>query len=450
MNGMWQALVPPSLPVQLAVAVAMLAAPLPRRDGFAVRLAASLAALAAMVAAVDGCAALVSAWLTPTTFFLLQTLVYASLLAAAVGVILLLFDAPPLTALFCAVAAYTMQNLASGVRQTAVIVIDAASGATCGPVAVAALDVIATAAVYAACHVLFVRRLRRDGLVQMQERGMLFVMAVVILTNICFDLALKYLPGFGVAASLQLLFRVVHAVICAFILFAEFGMLYRRRLRAELEANERLLREQERQYRLSRENIDAINIKCHDLRHQIRRLAVEGAVVDRAVIDDIAGEIDVYDRAVRTGNTALDTILTEKSLLCEREGITLTCIADGTALDAIPPVELYSPFGNALDNAIAATRALPAGGRRDIAVSVRRQGALAAIHIENEFRGAPRFHHGLPQSDRGPGHGFGMASMRATARRHGGVLSAGTHGSVFYLNVLLPLPPDPVPVKRDS
>ena len=44
----------------------------------------------------------------------------------------------------------------------------------------------------------------------------------------------------------------------------------------EKAETERLLAERQRQYRLSKENIDAINIKCHDIRHQIRRLPTRG------------------------------------------------------------------------------------------------------------------------------------------------------------------------------
>ncbi len=70
-------------------------------------------------------------------------------------------------------------------------------------------------------------------------------------------------------------------------------------------------------------------------------------MVDPAALADVAREVDVYDAAVHTGNEALDTILTEKSLVCQREGITLTCVADGSALDFMAPADIYALFGNA-------------------------------------------------------------------------------------------------------
>ena len=64
-------------------------------------------------------------------------------------------------------------------------------------------------------------------------------------------------------------------------------------------------------------------------------------MVDREALNDIAREVNVSDSVVETGNEALDTILTEKSLACSQEGITLSCIADGAALGARLPSDIY-------------------------------------------------------------------------------------------------------------
>jgi sensor histidine kinase regulating citrate/malate metabolism len=53
-------------------------------------------------------------------------------------------------------------------------------------------------------------------------------------------------------------------------------------------------------------------------------------------------------------NDTLDIIITEKCLLCEKENITLTCIADGEKISFISVTDLYSLLGNAIDNAIEA------------------------------------------------------------------------------------------------
>lgn len=71
-------------------------------------------------------------------------------------------------------------------------------------------------------------------------------------------------------------------------------------------------------------------------------------------MDEIEKSVSLYDANVKTGNTVLDTILTEKSLLCYKKGIILSCVADGENIAFMEDADVYSLFGNALDNAIEA------------------------------------------------------------------------------------------------
>ena len=77
----------------------------------------------------------------------------------------------------------------------------------------------------------------------------------------------------------------------------------------EREVERRMAAERERQYQLSRKSIDAINVKCHDIKHQIRSLADGGRVADGRALEDLAAEIAIYDSTSKTGNPALDVIL---------------------------------------------------------------------------------------------------------------------------------------------
>ena len=107
-------------------------------------------------------------------------------------------------------------------------------------------------------------------------------------------------------------------------------------------------------------------------------------------------------------------------------------------------VDIYSFFGNALDNALEAIGALPDDAMRSISLLVRRQAGMASIHMENFC--APEAHldfeGGLPQTTKSDrmSHGFGTRSMRATAARYGGTIVFSNDGGTFCLDVLLPLP----------
>ena len=422
--------------VQLIIPVFLLSYRLPRRQNsllrvigvFAILLAIAIVPLAAWgVTGLDVGGAFV---------------VFSTLIAVFVGAILFIFDVRPWTALFCATAGYTLQNIASGLIELIRMAVTGRSNVSLDEPLSAIVSIGVPLAIYLAGYWLFVRRVTLRGLLDVENRLMLSMFAIVVIVVIGLDLIIKALTIVGIPFRFLLLLRLVHPLICVFVLFAEYELLYAKHADDERAETERLLAERERQYRLSRENIEAINIKCHDIRHQIRHLADSGAVVDGAVLADIAREVDVYDSVVETGNEALDTILTEKSLTCSGEGIVLTVMAEGSALGFMTPADIYSLFGNALDNAIEAVRDVDDPERRAITLSVQRRQQMVAVSVENYFSRRPRFEGGLPLTTKADGlnHGFGVRSMRQIAERYGGTLHAGVQDGVFYLNVLLARP----------
>lgn len=417
----------------LTLSVFLLGHRLPHRDDTLARGVAGIAVLAVACVAPVACG--VVRGLDVTQSFL----VFSVLLGVYVALLMFVYDAGPWQALFCATAGYTLQNLASGLEVTATILVShRASGILDEPLAtILAYGVFFV--VYAVGYLALVRPIERNGLSIAEDRSMLAMFLVVVFVIIGFDLLIKSLAWESIKFTTLVLIRLVHAVICAFVLFAEYEILYARRMSDEKAETERLLAERDRQYRLSRENIEAINIKCHDIRHQIRHLADKGETMDKAVLADIAHEVNVYDSVVQTGNEALDTILTEKSLACSNEGIVLSCIADGSALGFMTPSDIYSLFGNALDNAIEATRKVGDPDRRTITLNVERRGGMTAVSIENYCVEEPRFKDGLPLTTKRDrmNHGFGTKSMECIVRRNGGTLHMGARNGVFYLNALL-------------
>ena len=370
-------------------------------------------------------------------------LVFSLLLGVYALLLLWVFDASLWQTLFCATAGYTLQNLASGLEVLiSILVSHRASGLLAEPwnnILGFGIPLV----VYAFGYLVFIRQIDRRGLALAEDKSMLAMFIVVVFVIIGFDILIKTLVWDGIRFSSLVLIRLVHSLICAFVLFAEYEILYARRMIDEKAETERVLAERERQYRLSRENIEAINIKCHDLKHQIRALASGDATVSSRVLDEISREVDVYDSVVKSGNDALDTILTEKSLYCEKHGITLSCIADGAALDFVEPTDLYSFFGNALDNAIEAVERMADPERRSIGLVVRRTGDMVSIHVENYFDGNISFGgEGLPNTRKPDeaNHGFGVRSMRMIAESLGGSLTCRTQEDVFHLDALLPIP----------
>lgn len=206
------------------------------------------------------------------------------------------------------------------------------------------------------------------------------------------------------------------------------------------EKVEQLLEQSVRQYTVSKENIELINIKCHDLRHQIRAFHEDGKI-DGALMGEIERVVDNYDCTMHTGNGALDVILTEKSLLCRNKKIRFTCVADGTGLSYMNPYDLYALFGNAIENAIEAVEQISDTEKRVIGLTMHIIGSFYSINLQNyvsyavvmDEEGLPITHKKDKQN-----HGFGVRSMNMLAEKYGGALSYKAEGEVFNLNMVLP------------
>ena len=211
-------------------------------------------------------------------------------------------------------------------------------------------------------------------------------------------------------------------------------------LRADIAANEAIWELRGEQYRLTRESIDLINEKCHDIRKRIGELGAPALSV--ASVERIQESIQVYDAAVRTGNDALDVVLTAKSLLCSQRGIELVCLADGAALGFVPDDELYSLMENVLDNAIEAVMRLSNPEQRSVSLTVRREGGFVSIREDNYFEGDLEIVDGLPRTTKPDrtNHGFGLRSIRRCVEEHGGEMRLRAEDGVFSLAILLPTP----------
>lgn len=435
---------------QLLFAAHLFARQQPRRDGFVTRLWASSAA---GLAAALGIWWVAFSWFAPTSqpsFAITEFVVFCLFFAVVVACVGQCYATSVWNVLFCCAAGYTVQNLSSGADGAIRLVVQA-SGFDANSLAISVASiVISTVVVYLACYHVFVQPMEQSGVVDVRDRPTLLLVAAVILVDILFDMTNKMLPGYGVPLSMLLALRTGHCVACVLTLVVEFEMLYNRQLQGEMTAFSRMMREEEKQYRLSKESIEAINIKCHDLKHQIRHLRGYDGSADAEALRDLEREVGIYDAAVKTGNDALDVILTEKGLLCEHEGIDLSCIADGSCVAFMSPADTYSLFGNALDNAIEAERDLDAPDKRGISLNVRRSADLALIHVENYFSGPLSFAGGLPQTTKpdAGNHGFGTKSMQLIAQRYGGTLTARAQGEVFCLDVMLPIPKLEPPVAR--
>lgn len=425
------------LVTQMLVGIGTLVMDQPRRAHFIPRLVLALA----IIVAVEVVGEMLVPIFSPGGDGILGSLVRFSMTAFSFYVgVRVTYDVSPLQALFCCTAGYAAQNLSISTTELMDLLLSSLGGVV--TLSTRAWLVIAPLfIVYPPYLFLFARGARRNDLASERDYEVVLVTTMAILAVTGLDAAIKNIPDGAMEPSTALTLRVAHALICIFVLYGEYKALYSRQLETEREVTRRLMAERERQYSLSRKNIEAINVKCHDIRYQIHHLEGLGDTLDRKALENIAQEVRVYDAMAETGSVALDTILTEKGLVCSNEDIAFTVMADGAALDFMEPSDVYALFGNMLDNAIEAVRKLRERERRAISLSVRRSHSIVVVDVENPCDKPPRFEDGLPVTTRDRTiHGFGTRSMRTIVERYGGTLKLGVDGDIFYVNALLPLP----------
>lgn len=214
-------------------------------------------------------------------------------------------------------------------------------------------------------------------------------------------------------------------------------------MKYELDSIHNVLQNQYAQYRQSRESIDVINRKYHDLKHQIAALRAENDSARRNEwLDEMEEDIKAYEAQNKTGNPVLDTVLTSKSLYCQKHGINLTCVADGTKLGFMDVRDICTIFGNAMDNAIECELRIPDKTKRLIHVTVAVQRGFLLLRFENYYEGYLEFEEGLPVTTKQEKnyHGFGIKSIRYTAQKYNGSVKINTDDNWFEMKVLIPLP----------
>lgn len=270
--------------------------------------------------------------------------------------------------------------------------------------------------------------------------GVAFVVGVMVfvLSNMGFLKGIGYTDSMNVFNTRTLVDISGVAILYAFHFYV-FNFYYH----MKVDALEVVLQKQYLQYQQSKGNIELINRKYHDLKHQIAILRKDlGDSHHMEYLDQMEAEIKKYESENKTGNAVLDVILTDKSYFCLQSNITLSCVADGSLLDFMDDMDICTIFGNALDNAIEGVREIADYDKRLINVSVCRQNSFLFISFENYCVNQVTFRDGLPETTKGDNffHGYGLKSIQTTAERYQGTMTVQIDNNWFELVLLIPIP----------
>lgn len=268
------------------------------------------------------------------------------------------------------------------------------------------------------------------------ENSFLLILAVsavlvdVVLHNILLDASTEVNVTY-------LLVYVYNILCCLFIFYMMFNSISIRSAKEELDLVKYLLKIQKENYEEQSRNIELINMRCHDIKHQIHEYLDDDA---KKYLNGIENLINIYDSTIKTGCHELDIILMQKKLYCSKNGIEFSCMADGQKLTFMEGSDIYSLFGNIIDNAIESVEKLSVGANKVIDVSVKRMGNILKIQASNYYEGEISFDaDGLPMTtkENKAHHGYGVKSVREIVSKYGGDLCFETKDNIFYVYIIM-------------
>ena len=376
-------------------------------------------------------------------FFALFAVTYLS--------IVIVYETDFSTALFAAVCAYTVQHLAYGIITILFALIGKFDFSTMYTSSVLDFSKIDEGTimvilgylniyifVYALSYILLSPRFKNIDCLKIKNFKILFVAAFFLLVDIVLNAIVVY---DGTKGTLEYVSYVYNLICCMLIFYMQSSIVSEKMTNNELERVSEALRQSHRQYELQKENINLINMKCHDLKHQISLFAA--GKMESSTVKEIENMISVYDATVKTGNDVLDIILTEKSLLCNDKRIKLACMVSSSDFGNISEGDLYALFGNVLDNSIEAVGKISDEAKRCITLDVHNVNRFVTVKVANYFEGEIKFgEDGLPETSKRDKrfHGFGMRSVAAIAEKYDGTLSFTAENGIFTLVIMFPLP----------
>ncbi len=289
------------------------------------------------------------------------------------------------------------------------------------------LDFVINLALYAIVYSIYLIYLRKVGkqAIRIDEKRQFILASLVVMVAIY---AMPFATAIPSNKITMILFSLLSAIIAFLGLLLENQLIQYKSAQLENAANKKLIEEQKKQYQLDKDIIDKLNIKAHDLHHQLE----DGLPLEKEYGNSLLSIVKAYDSIFHTGNEALDIVLSKISLRCQKQNINLTCMADGELLSFLKNEEIYSLFGNILDNAYESAILLENENQRLISLIVFKEKGVITIKETNYYSGPDDFD--SHKADRF-NHGFGLLSIKQIVEQYGGKISLSKKDGIFTLKI---------------
>ena len=346
-------------------------------------------------------------------------------------VFLLCFENKLIDLFFCYVAAITIQNLAYNTGIVLCLLFHVSPDIESGN-ASRLIQVVAYVIVHLICFFVCACSIKNADTFGARVLPLLFVTMIVI--SILFILE-SYLDR--IDATYFFVPRTLFLVCDIMALIMLFWMLDRSKVEEEKNILKQLIAKEYSHYQFSKETMEIINMKMHDIKHLLSLIRNGDTKLSVETISEYEKMTETFQNIVRTGNAALDIVLTEKLFLCEKNGIILTYMIDETGIVRLRPEDIVSIFGNLLDNAIQYLSTIENREYRVITLSIKRKIGLLLIHVDNYCNTILECKDGLPltTNEKKAIHGYGLKSVRYIVEKYNGVMTIYNDENKFSVDI---------------
>ena len=368
-----------------------------------------------------------SAFVTVGSWF---TFGFMIMMLLSFALIVFCFDIPVAQVVFYVCVSHTLQHLVSCIYNFTVNILslDVLKGQVC--------LLVSCVCIYVIAYIFLVKRIQKDNIIDLTSPTLIVFSVLSSLLIYIFSLWTSSQETFTYGSI------VYESFSCVLIIIILFDLFENRKLKQSETIMMHLLHQEVQQHELSKNNIEIINRKCHDLKNQIIALNhMENSEERKHILSGIENDIMIYDSFAKTDNKELDILFAEKALQSEALGIQIRYMADGSLFSFINTGDLYSLIGNALDNAIEAVSLIEDKDYRIISLNASKKFNFLSIHIENPCFSKINFVDGLPSTTKPDKnyHGFGLKSIKYISQKYGGDMTCKVENNTFSLDILIPL-----------
>ena len=226
-----------------------------------------------------------------------------------------------------------------------------------------------------------------------------------------------------------------------------FKMLSKQRSDSELEKNKQFLETYadglRRQAEAAHQAEEKIAMLRHDFRHLSRMIlsCLEEGETEKIYEIFCQSELDTEAEILKRycDNVVVDGIISSFAAEAERERVTFDIDANlPRSLDTINEFELATVVANVLENALNGTMNIADPAKRYIWLQLYPVKSQLILDVSNTFEGTVKLSPitGLPISERGEGHGYGLKSIQAYAKKWDAFFQCSMEEDIFHFRML--------------